>query len=290
MRWFKHITQSFDDPRMQAYMDESKIALEAYGFFWRILEIVASQMTKDSQNPDVSYTLKRWSELCGIHHNKASRLLLLMHKHGLVTLVDLDSDSGGSADGGSGVTLRGSVRVSIPKLLKYRDEYQRKVRSKSQSQNIESDYMTSDVSRGRDGNDSNVVSINSPKPDDDPTIDTDDLDKNNSEIKSEKTEQVQYVSMDFILGLWRKWLPNNPVDPKVTQTRLQRIRQITEEHLHDESGWAWFIKYIATKNPFLIGKTKPKNGKPPFIASLDWCLKHALAIGDGRYEEERAYA
>ncbi len=42
MRWLKHMTSTWDDEKIAAVVDE--LGLEGYGFWWRILEIIATQL------------------------------------------------------------------------------------------------------------------------------------------------------------------------------------------------------------------------------------------------------
>lgn len=95
----------------------AEFGLEGYGFWWILLEIVASQMSKDDSKCSVSYPLSQWSRLCYCHHNKVSKYLGKLGVMGIVT-VEYESSK---------------VRVTIPNLLKYRDEYSKKSRQTTES-------------------------------------------------------------------------------------------------------------------------------------------------------------
>lgn len=115
MRWYKHLTAAHYDEKLSELLAEG--GLEAYGFWWLLLEIVAGQMTKDDQKCSVSYPLSQWSRLLYCHHNKVGKY---MGKLGVMGIVRVEYESS-------------KIRVTIPNLLKYRDEY-----SKKSGQNPES--------------------------------------------------------------------------------------------------------------------------------------------------------
>lgn len=108
MRWFKHLSESANDEKLSELLAEH--GLEIYGFWWIVLEIVARQMTKEDKKCSVAYPLAQWSRLCYCHHNKVSKYLGKLGVMGIVT-VEYESSK---------------VRVTIPNLLKYRDEYTKK--------------------------------------------------------------------------------------------------------------------------------------------------------------------
>lgn len=126
MRWFKHLTDAHSDEKMASIMDDC--GLEGYGFYWLIAEIVAKQMDS-SDKCDATYSLPQWSRLCYSHHHKVSNLLGKLEVTGLIATERVD----------------GKIKVIIPNLLKFRDEYSKKsgqtpsknpdiVRSKKQKQ------------------------------------------------------------------------------------------------------------------------------------------------------------
>lgn len=114
MKWLKHMTATRRDEKVSAYLDAAKNPIEAYGFWWMVLEIVAEQMEPGSEKCSVTYSLPHWSRLLYSHHHKVTSLLGNLEGNGLVTLQYGSSN---------GVQL---VTVTIPNLLKYRDEYSRK--------------------------------------------------------------------------------------------------------------------------------------------------------------------
>jgi hypothetical protein len=109
MRWFKHMTNTMDDEKIAKLVSESGI--EAYGFYWAIIELVAKQIEKGSDKCSVTYPLPYLSRQLYLHHNRVSNLLGKLQVTGLILLGKSE------VDGGVNFT------ISCPNLLKYRDEY-----------------------------------------------------------------------------------------------------------------------------------------------------------------------
>lgn len=104
MRWFKHMTGSARDEKLQTVISE--FGLMGYGFYWRILEIIAEQMDK-SDRTYCEYTLKSWAKLLGIFPKTFTKLLENFCEKNLFTSE----------------YFQNSIRVDCPNLLRYRDEY-----------------------------------------------------------------------------------------------------------------------------------------------------------------------
>ena len=114
MRWFKHMTATRDDEKIVRLISEG--GMEAYGFYWAIVELIAKQIEKDSTKCSVTYPLPYLLHQVYLHHNKVTNLLGQLQVTGLITL--------------SKVEVRGVVNyvISCPNLLKYRDEYTARTR------------------------------------------------------------------------------------------------------------------------------------------------------------------
>ena len=136
MKWFKHMTESANDERLAKLI--SKHGLEAYGLWWLILEVVAKQMPKDGTKCEVSYPLSYWLRLTEVyHHSHLKKLLQSMTNLELISVQSL-TDLGTI----SSLSMKDVLIISIPNLLKYRDEYSKKsvhnqegVRSKKEKEN-----------------------------------------------------------------------------------------------------------------------------------------------------------
>ena len=125
MRWFKHMTSSADDEKLAQLIDRA--GLEGYGFWWRVVEIVARNIDGNGQS-SVSYSVQKWAGLLGIRSDKFRRLAV---ECSILRLFQVNS-------------CGNSFEIDIPNILKFRDEYAKKsgqkpdnVRSKKQIQNKE---------------------------------------------------------------------------------------------------------------------------------------------------------
>lgn len=111
IKWFKHMTASWDDERLARLVGSGGMeGLAMYGLYWRLLEIVAAQMDGKTPSCSVQYPVTRWSLLLSLRGSHVFSTLSRLAVTGVVTLERHDTD----------------VRVTIPNLLKYRDEYARK--------------------------------------------------------------------------------------------------------------------------------------------------------------------
>lgn len=107
MRWFKHMTCSFNDEKLSAVVDE--LGMEGYGFWWRILEVVAEKMDENGEY-SVSFSPKKWGNFFGFSAKKFENFAGIFQKN---RIFDVEFSEN-------------QVMVSIPNLLKYRDEWSRK--------------------------------------------------------------------------------------------------------------------------------------------------------------------
>lgn len=164
MRWFKHMTATRRDEKISAYLDDAgKNSIEAYGFWWMLLEIIADQMSKDDAKCFATYSLPQWSRLLSSHHNKVIKYLSMLENSGLIHVSKESMDQlpndypsvtppvtspllGGVTGGVTDKYRKGKLRVTVPNLLKYRDEYSKKsgqtpdnVRSKKQNTDTDTD-------------------------------------------------------------------------------------------------------------------------------------------------------
>lgn len=126
MKWFKHDADAHDNQKLQMFMAENPRApLEAYGFYWMILEIVAKQMDA-TDGCEVEYPTAFLARKMGVSVQKLRKFL-----QDLTRIRALDAQF-----------TEKTCKVKVPKLLEKRDEHTRKLRSKSgasQAQDKEED-------------------------------------------------------------------------------------------------------------------------------------------------------
>lgn len=128
MKWFKHMSQSHTDEKLALIVSEC--GLEGYGFWWMLMEVVAAQCVDDKCS--ATYTLPHWSRLLYCHHHKVVKYLLalagLPKDYPLLTPPVTPPVTPGLLGVVTVGYSEGKIRVTIPNLLKYRDEYSRKSR------------------------------------------------------------------------------------------------------------------------------------------------------------------
>lgn len=135
MRWFKHMTDSADDEKLAALLAQH--GPEGYGLWWMVVELVAKQIPKDGNVPTVTYPLSAWLRFTGIYHHKKFKILVQsMHN---LSLISAQSPS--NLCNISVLSAKDLLTISIPNILKFRDEYSKKsgqnpesVRSKKEKQ------------------------------------------------------------------------------------------------------------------------------------------------------------
>lgn len=109
MRWFKHMTATKDDEKIVELLAIG--GLEAYGFYWAVVELIARQMEKESDKCSVTYPLPYLSRQLYCHHNKVTNLLSKLQVTGLMEVNKIEVDG------------RVNFKITCQNLLKYRDEY-----------------------------------------------------------------------------------------------------------------------------------------------------------------------
>lgn len=105
------MTAMWDDEKVSRLVSTGGIeGLAAFGMYCRVLDIVASQMDSKTTQCSVTYGITRWSlllSLRGSHVRHWFEKLALTH---LLTVEWIGTE----------------IQVTIPKLVKYRDEYSKK--------------------------------------------------------------------------------------------------------------------------------------------------------------------
>lgn len=131
MRWLKHMTSTRNDEKVAALIAQAGPA--GYGLWWMVLETVAASMENGSEKCSLKYPVAKWAAALQCLPQNVSRQLAVM---GAVGLLSVSSDGA-------------VIEVTVPNLLKYRDEYSRKsgqtpasVRSKIQIQIQSTDTET----------------------------------------------------------------------------------------------------------------------------------------------------
>ncbi len=81
MRWLKHMTSTWDDEKIAAVVDE--LGLEGYGFWWRILEIIATQLDENSIT-SCEYSSKKWGSFFNFSAKKFEKFVKVFQNSGIL--------------------------------------------------------------------------------------------------------------------------------------------------------------------------------------------------------------
>lgn len=114
MRWFKHMTFSANDEKLSSLKDA--FGLEGYGFWWSVVEIIAAAVD-ENEKISVTFSAKKWGNSLGISAKKFRTLAEFCANIELFSVKSEGND----------------ITVSMPNILKFRDEYtERKVKKSGQ--------------------------------------------------------------------------------------------------------------------------------------------------------------
>lgn len=122
MKWFKHQSTARNDEKLSRL--EDKCGLEGYGFYFKMLEIVA-EVLDQSNKCEVTYSLSRWGRQANITSKKWLFLSSCCGDVGLMIVQRL-SDESSMNDW--------QISVKIPNLLKYRDNHTRNLQVTSKQE------------------------------------------------------------------------------------------------------------------------------------------------------------
>jgi hypothetical protein len=120
------MSRSWDDEKISALVSSGgKDGLALYGAYWRVLEIVAEQMKKGSENYSVKYSIGKWSHLMSVRGSHVRHYIGQLVCHKLLKAEWTDTE----------------LLVTVPNLLKIRDEYSQRS-GESHDQELDTDTDT----------------------------------------------------------------------------------------------------------------------------------------------------
>lgn len=99
-----------------------------------------------------------------------------------------------------------------------------------------------------------------------------------------REDQTPYA---HIIDLYHGCLPSLPRIIKRTKTRDGLIRQRWLQDLKSLDRWRRFFVYVS-QSAFLMGRSAPANGRPPFVADLEWLTRpgNFAKIVEGKYHHD----
>lgn len=115
MKWFKHHSCARNDEKIARL--EDKAGLEGYGFYFKVLEIVA-EVVDASDKHEVTFSLTRWGRQTNITSKKFLFLSQCCADVDLMFVQRVGDD----------------ITVKIPNLLKYRDNHTKNLQATSKQE------------------------------------------------------------------------------------------------------------------------------------------------------------
>lgn len=113
MKWIKHTTSCSNDPKIRAVIAE--FGPHGYAAYWLIIEQIAAEFDGNSRTHFLKNSEKFWKNITFFSQNKFLSYISFCKKIGL-----FDHQIDGK-----------EITIFIPNLLKYGDEFTRKVASKN---------------------------------------------------------------------------------------------------------------------------------------------------------------
>lgn len=131
MRWFKHMTMAHNDEKMSAVLEE--IGPAAYGVYWLIMEDIGAALEKNSNQASMVHSELKWSQIAHSSVRGVRSIIKSLADRHLISVTSVDD----------------RLRIEIPNLLKYRDEYSEKSRHASDKLTSRVDQIQSRTDQSR---------------------------------------------------------------------------------------------------------------------------------------------
>ena len=109
MKYINHMTSSCDDEKHSMAIHRAGLAV--YGAYWIIVEKIASQIRPESISTTIRVPNELWSSWLRVRSDHAMRLLRTLHDEKLIVCE----------------FINGATSVSVPNILKYGDEYTKRL-------------------------------------------------------------------------------------------------------------------------------------------------------------------
>ena len=227
-----------DDERLSALIGEGGThGLAMYGLYWRVNEIIAKQMKGEQPDCRVKYSVTRWSQLLSVRGSHLRHLLDHLSKYGLLT-VEWDG-----AD----------IQVTNRNLLKYRDEYSRKVGQ--HPDNVPPHAQTHTEAEGKNKPLPFVASHNGlPKS---APVDTAAAVRFFEELRIPADSGTCDVAAQAIRGLVKE--KDGSTVEEALQYLLGRAREDMAQAISINRFWFMNQQYLPKKKPSSFGKLKFRN-------------------------------
>lgn len=145
------MSNSWDDEKLSCVIDEHGLA--GYGFWWRLVEIVATQMECDL-TPSVAFPIKKWSKMLGVYPKVFLKMCRTFEKHSLIILETSENILETSEN--ISKTFENVLKIEIPILLNLKDNHSKNLQAKNKNKNKNNNNISPLVSPLTKGGDNTL--------------------------------------------------------------------------------------------------------------------------------------
>ena len=108
MRWMKHLSLAHADDSIGGILELH--GAEGYGVWWLILEDIAAPMEPGKMTPSAAHSLLKWAQICHCSTRRFRSIANSLAEKSLI-LIETDLER---------------IRIEVPNILKYKDEYSKR--------------------------------------------------------------------------------------------------------------------------------------------------------------------
>lgn len=249
MKWFKHISTTYQDEKIAKVIDV--LGIEGYGFWWRMLEVVAEKM--ENNETEISYPIKYFANIFGFSEKKFEKFLKIFENFEIF-FVNFEKKQNNFSKKSQTV-----VTVNIPNLLKYRDEWTERKSKKSgvtrelletnSATETEEELNINNISKKGGNIKINNINISSPNP---PLTDnfSSEIIQENQKVSQEEKKSVPPIDTQEHSQEQKIEKPQRQPSGYFNQLRTVYNRYKNEGRL---AGWEEFTIYEKDKsNPDVL--------------------------------------
>ena len=119
MKWFQHLTTAQDDEDLTALLE--RYGPEGYGVYWLLGELVGRNVKDHTDAPETEMLRATWARKCYVSEKKFDLIVTFLHRRRKISVTERIEGR------------HAYVTIRHEKVLKYCDEWIKKLRSKSGS-------------------------------------------------------------------------------------------------------------------------------------------------------------
>lgn len=248
MKWFKHDSNAHIDAKMKKV--RHNYGIEGYGLYWYCLELISGLVDKDN----ITFELEEDAETIAKEWNMKPESVQKIIRY----MCDI-----GLFESNNGV-------ITCLKLAKRLDD--------TNAKNPEIKLILESLSAEKNRNRSNSETLGE-TPNSSYQTRLDKIRLNNistsNEVEGENSNEFptqDRCPYQEIVNLYHEKLPMCPTLRVQTDTRRKYIKARWKQDLMTLEAWRNYFDFVS-RSKFLTGQVDGSNGKPPFVADLEWLCK-----------------